>query len=354
MKRFTALATALALSLGAAACGGNDGDEKNVSGADSEKPSLAESTKGGPEAGKLVFAHSAVPQIVKLPQTLALEQLEQQGYEVDQQYLQTTTDSINAVLRGSATIGNTAPANFFAAVAGGADLVAIAGGGRPDYVFVGRQAVDSVCGNAKRLAINNPISTTDVLVRLEAAKCPNGGKDKEILTVALTPNRIKALLADQIDATPVQLTTDPLIKRQYQGKLKVLSNAAEDYPTTINTITFVKRSTLEQRPKAILDFLAAQKQVIEQAYADPSIFVKATKRLIDSVPAPDVEPSVKLYLDSEVFPRDGGLAPKLVRDTYQQLRDTGLLKKDLDPEEYVDRRFLETIYGSGGDARNGT
>lgn len=353
MKRFTAVATALALALGVAACGGDSGDDNGSAGS-GEETSLAQSTKGGPEAGKLVFAHSAVPQIVKLPQTLALEEMEKQGYEVEQQYLQTTTDSINAVLRGSATIGNTAPANFFAAVAGGADLVAIAGGGRPDYIFVGRQSVDAVCGNAKRLAINNPISTTDVLVRLEAAKCPGGGKDKEILTVALTPNRIKALLADQIDATPVQLTTAPLIEREHKGKLKVLSNAAEDYPTMINTITFVKRSTLEERPKAIIDFLTAQKEVIEAAYADPSIFVEATNRIVESVPKPDVEPSVQLYLDSEVFPRDGGLSPQLVRDTYQQLRDTGLLKKDLDPEQFVDRQFIEAIYGSGGDEGNGS
>lgn len=237
-------------------------------------------------------------------------------------------------------MGNSAPANFFAAVATGADLVAIAGGGRMDYQTVSRPPIKDFCADAKRVAINNPISATDLVMRLEVEPCPDG---KQILSINLTPTRIKALLADQIDATPVQLTTPPLVEREYAGKLNLLENLAEKYPDTIGTVTFVKRSTLEERPKAIQDFVAAQDAVIEQAYEDPATLEAAAKRIVKALPAPDVAASIDLYLKSEVFPRDGGLGADQVKVTYDQLRKTDLLKEDLDPERFVDRSFVERV-----------
>lgn len=350
----TVLLAGLVASMLLIACGGSpNGSDAGATKTSPTATATASTapTKGGADAGEVVFAHSAsITQIVKLPQTLAVQEMAKEGYKVKQQYLATTTDSINAVIRGSATLGNTAPANFFAAVSNGADIVAIAGGGRPDYEVVGRPGVNDICKDAQRVAINNPVSTTDLVMRLYVAECPGGGKDKQILAVPLTPNRINALLANQIDVAPVQLFTVPLINRKYQGKLTLISNVAETYPNQISTLTFVKRSTLEARPKAIYDFVKAQQKVIEAGYADPQTLVDATKELVPSVPAVDAKAAIELYLKAQVFPRDGGISAQGFKTTYDQLRSTGLLKgdKEIDPEKFVDRSFIDLLSGLSG------
>lgn len=344
MKRVVLLLLTGVVALAVAACGSDDssGDAEATTEATTEK---AVAQEGGPDAGEIVFAHSAsIPQVVKLPQTLAVEAMEKIGYSTKQEYMQTTTDSINAVLRGTATFGNTAPANFFSAVAEGADIVAIAGGGSPDFVMLGTSEIDTIC-DAKKLAINNPVSTTDALVKTELADC-GGVRDREILTIALTPNRINAMNGGQVDATPVQLVSVPLVEREYADSIKVLENLAKKYPEIISTLTFVKRSTLEERPQALLDFVAAQQQVIEDIYDDPNVLVEATKRIVDSVSPEDAEPAAQLYVDAKVFPLDGGLNAEHLAATIAQLEEAGTIEGGVDPEEYVDRRFIDEVIGA--------
>ena len=323
----------LALALTAAACGGGDDTPSGQSAQPADTQTVPD--RGGPDAGRVVFAHSAgVPQIVKLPQSMAVAELAKRGYTVSEEHFQTTTDSIQAVIRGDALLGNTAPANFFSAVAEGADLVAVVGGGRPDYHMMARAGVTDVC-SARRVGINNPISTTDQLVRMEIAKCRNA--TPQILSVALTPNRVQALLANELDAAPAQFSSVPQIERDFPGRITFLSNMAKDYADIINTITFVKRDTLEQRPRMVYDFVQSQLQVVRAAYLNPADMTAFASGSIKSVAAGDMAAAVNEYLENEVFPKDGGLSEKEVAATYKSLKDTKLLDADFNPERYVDR-----------------
>ena len=323
----------LALALTAAACGGGDDTPSGQTAQPADTQTVPD--RGGPDAGRVVFAHSAgVPQIVKLPQSMAVAELAKRGYTVSEEHFQTTTDSIQAVIRGDALLGNTAPANFFSAVAEGADLVAVVGGGRPDYHMMARAGVTDVC-SARRVGINNPISTTDQLVRMEIAKCRNA--TPQILSVALTPNRVQALLANELDAAPAQFSSVPQIERDFPGRISFLSNMAKDYADIINTITFVKRDTLEQRPRMVYDFVQSQLQVVRAAYQNPADMTAFASGSIKSVAAGDMAAAVNEYLENEVFPKDGGLSEKEVAATYKSLRDTKLLDADFNPERYVDR-----------------
>ena len=326
----------LALALTAAACGGGDDTPSAQTNQPTDTQTVPE--RGGPDAGRVVFAHSAgVPQIVKLPQSMAVAELTKRGYTVSEEHFQTTTDSIQAVIRGDALLGNTAPANFFSAVAEGADLVAVVGGGRPDYHMMARAGVTDVC-SARRVGINNPISTTDQLVRMEIAKCRNASP--QILSVALTPNRVQALLANELDAAPAQFSSVPQIERDFSGRITFLSNMARDYADIINTITFVKRDTLEQRPRLVYDFVQSQLQVVRAAYRNPAEMTAFASGSIKSVAAGDMAAAVNEYLENEVFPKDGGLSEKEVGATYKSLIDTKLLEANFNPERYVDRTNL--------------
>ena len=327
----------LALAVLTAACGGGDDSPAGQAGPAADSETVPE--KGGPDGGKVVFAHSAgVPQIVKLPQSMAVVELGRMGYQVSEEHFQTTTDSIQAVIRGDALLGNSAPANFFSAVAEGADLVAVVGGGRPDYHMMARTGVPDVC-SARRVGINNPISTTDQLVRMEIAKCKNTS-DQQILSVALTPNRVQALLANELDAAPAQFSSVPQIERDFPGRIVFLSNMAKDYSSIINTITFVKRSTLAERPRLVYDFVRSQLQVVRAAYANPAEMTSFASASIKSVAAGDMAAAVTEYLENEVFPKDGGLSKDEVTATYTSLVDTDLLDAAFDPEKYVDRNNL--------------
>ena len=326
----------LALALTAAACGGGDDTPSGQTSQPADTQTVPD--RGGADAGRVVFAHSAgVPQIVKLPQSMAVAELAKRGYTVSEEHFQTTTDSIQAVIRGDALLGNTAPANFFSAVAEGADLVAVVGGGRPDYHMMARSGVTDVC-SARRVGINNPISTTDQLVRMEIAKCRNASP--QILSVALTPNRVQALLANELDAAPAQFSSVPQIERDFPGRITFLSNMATDYPDIISTITFVKRDTLQQRPRLVYDFVQSQLQVVRAAYQNAAEMTAFASGSIKSVAAGDMAAAVNEYLENEVFPKDGGLSEKEVAATYKSLIDTKLLDASFDPERYVDRTNL--------------
>ncbi|HWI04483.1 MAG TPA: hypothetical protein VNT52_11785 [Acidimicrobiales bacterium] len=336
-KQFRVFAgVSLALALTATACGGGDDTPAGQTAQPADTQTVPE--RGGPDGGRVVFAHSAgVPQIVKLPQSMAVAELTKRGYTVSEEHFQTTTDSIQAVIRGDAVLGNTAPANFFSAVAEGADLVAVIGGGRPDYHMMARTGVTDVC-SARRVGINNPISTTDQLVRMEIAKCRNA--NPQILSVALTPNRVQALVANELDAAPAQFSSVPQIERDFAGRITFLSNMAKDYADIINTITFVKRDTLEQRPRLVYDFVQSQLQVVRAAYQSPTDMTSFASGSIRSVTAGDMAAAVNVYLQNEVFPKDGGLSEREVAATYKSLRDTKLLDADFDPERFVNRTNL--------------
>lgn len=327
----------LTLALTAAACGGGDDTPSAQTNQPADTQTVPE--RGGPDAGRVVFAHSAgVPQIVKLPQSMAVAELAKRGYTVAEEHFQTTTDSIQAVIRGDALLGNTAPANFFSAVAEGADLVAVIGGGRPDYHMMARSGVNDFC-SARRVGINNPISTTDQLVRMEIAKCRNTPAP-QILSVALTPNRVQALIANELDAAPAQFSSVPQIERDFPGRISFLSNMAKDYADIISTITFVKRDTLERRPRLVYDFVQSQLQVVRAAYQNATEMTTFASASIKSVTAGDMSAAVNEYLKYEVFPKDGGLSEKEVAATYRSLVDTKMLDASFDPEKFVNRTNL--------------
>jgi ABC-type nitrate/sulfonate/bicarbonate transport system substrate-binding protein len=132
-------------------------------------------------------------------------------------------------------------------------------------------------------------------------------------------------------------TNDPLQSKLIkQGKARILFRSMDYIKETANADAFAMADYLEKNPETVRKYLRAMKEATAYIYQNPdeaiAIYSKATKTELDIARisfnnlAPDA-----MY----IYPRMAGL-----NYVNKSLEERGIIKKAIDLDKFVDRRFL--------------
>ncbi|WP_053204410.1 ABC transporter substrate-binding protein [Jiangella muralis] len=275
------------------------------------------------DKGSLTIAFSnAVPQVEKVPTILAAEQLEEEGYEVELVWLQSSEDPVQAVVRGDAQIGTANTSTIFGATAQGAPVKAIAAQNKPAYAMVVPVGVTSPEGlDGLKVGIHAQVSSTALYTNLLLKDHPE--VKPNTLVVPGSANRIQALIAGELDASVVQLSDLQVLEEKAPGKFHVLLDYAAEMGDIIDSAIFTSDSFLDENPEAVQDFLDALLTQQQRIKDDPQVLVDGIVANVPDVTEEQAKGFADTYLSSNVWPEDGNFTDDSIATTLDAIKQYG-------------------------------
>jgi len=339
--------SALALSglFVVAACGGAEATPAPTqTAAPTEAPSdgsPAPSEMPGTKEFKIAFTS---PGLSTSPFLAAIDALEDQGYKIDITILDASELLAEGVASGEFAFASGANNGILAAVSKGANLKAITARVANEWTLYARNDITQ-CSDlgGKRVAIHSQGAVSTAMVRNYIAEnCP--GTEPEYVVIEGSPNRVAALLADQIDASPVELGDSIQIDAQAGDRFSLLTSFAEDLPNLQTTSVYVNGNFARENPATVVAVIRA---ILDQHAAidgDPAYLRSIAEEFVpDAIDAGTIDAATKRYVDLKMFPVDGGITPEKMQYTAEFFGPdgTGATDSVIPLVQWTDFTFLE-------------
>ena len=329
------LAVGAALLL--AACGGGSQVEKSKSG-------LTEVHYGLPTASYFITT-------VGVQFALQNGYFRDEGLDVKVTPLPGATTAIRSMLSGEQQIVNTGGDTAFLSWQNGAPIKIIDSPiAKGTDVLITRSEIKSIKDLAgKRFAISDPGSTAEVLGKLLLRR--NGVDPGSVQFVALgsPADRIRALLAGQVDATAATtLVLEPVIKAVQEGKVNVLTSFAKEFPDIPLSYNITTDRFIQQNPDVLVKFLRAEIKGYRWAQENPEEAAKIAVKYIKETSLEVLTQGTKGMSELGVYGVDGGITEEGVTKTQKALQDLGTLKEAVKPTDVANFQLVRQALGSPG------
>lgn len=169
-----------------------------------------------------------------------------------------------------------------------------------------------------------------------AENCPDSVKPK-IVYIEGSPNRFQGLMANQLDATMLELddTLDLPAARFY-----VMVNFAEELPEIQANTVYANDTFLKEHPEVAVNLLREMSALAKEIKAKPSLMSDLIKKYQPTL-AKRADEIAKVYVDYDLFAVDGSMVMKDVTKTISLYEVGGEIKPGLKAKEIADRQYLE-------------
>jgi NitT/TauT family transport system substrate-binding protein len=196
--------------------------------------------------------------------------------------------------------------------------------------------------DGRRLAQHSEASVSKAMSDAYIAEtCPS--TKPQVLIIPNSRNRAAALLAGEIDATPLKLADFMQLEREAPGRFHTLTNFSEDLPDLKIIGLYVNRKFAEEHPAAVKDLVRALLTVHRQIKEDPEILIEAEGRYIESY-SPDLLPQItQAHLDINSWDANGGMTEDGVEYSLQFFVNAGKLEPGLTVADVAELSFLEEV-----------
>jgi NitT/TauT family transport system substrate-binding protein len=293
---------------------------------------------------KLRVAYQTQLDFGDLPSVMANDLLADMGYAVLPTFYAEGNLAIAALAEDQADIGVGNVGAYWNAVGQGAGILTVMAESRNPW-SLGSVADVVECADmeGKRYAIHAEGTSSQAMGDAYFANtCPDM-KVAERLIIAGSENRAAALVAGQIDATPLELADVVNLQVAYPGQFNVLANFGEDLPQLMTAAIFVRSDFAVENPQAVRDYITALLTVHRQIADDPSLLNAAATQwlLIDEAVLPAL---VDAHIERDFWPVNGGdLSDEGVQYTLDFNKIEGLA-----PADVVDASFLNDVLAEIG------
>lgn len=322
-KTISSVAGAAVVLMALAGCANASGD--SGSGDDAASKTLTLGLEGPWAASYTVLA-------------LAEDALKEEGYTIEETLFDTPETLSQAVATGQVNIGVTSSGTVFSAVDAGAPVKAFLGLNRPDYVMVAKAGLDSCESlDGKRLAIHSREGTTGTLTgKWISEVCPD--TEPNMLIVPGTENRIAGLIADQIDALPVDLIASMQLTKQYPDTYTLIDGYGD--PDIMAAYFYAQSDYLEKNSEAAQDFTDAYLDALDDVKADPTAAKERLAELLPDIDKTIAEDLVQYWVDNDMWAAAEGVQDDMVSSTIDLFAQTTPYENITEPSDVVTDEFV--------------
>lgn len=343
-KRHLAGVALLTCGLVVAACGGAASPSPSPSPPPSAAPSVQPSPTPTPLPGTKEFkvAFTSIG-LSSAPFLAALDALRGQGYTIETPELAESELVTQGVASGDFAFGSGANNSTMTAVAKGANLKLVVARVNNEWTLYARNDITSCAGLAgKRLAIHSEGAVSTAMVKnYISTVCP--GTEPNYVVIPGSPNRLAALLADQIDASPLELTDSITVDAQASDRFHLLASFANDLPNLQTTSIYVNGDFAARNPGTVLAVVKAVLEQFRKIDGNPDYLKEVAQKYAGSAIDPNtIDAAAKKYVELKMFPVNGGLTEENLRYTAEFFgpNGTGSVDRVLDVQEFADLSFL--------------
>ena len=194
--------------------------------------------------------------------------------------------------------------------------------------------------DGKRLAIHSEGSPATFMTRdwIENT-CP--GISPEYIILPGSENRFAALLAGEIDASPIELSDAIALEAEGGDRFKRQASFAEELPDLTPTPVYANSEWAEANPDTLSAFLAALIEQQRRFNEDPEYFKQTVLETLDGVNEDTVDEVIAAYVDLEMYDPTGGLTDEQQQYTIDFVTTAGGIEPGLTPDQAYDRSYLD-------------
>jgi NitT/TauT family transport system substrate-binding protein len=202
------------------------------------------------------------------------------------------------------------------------------------FAVVSRPEIRSIQElRGKKIAISSPGSLTDFLTRYVLKNKGLEPGQFSLLSIGGVSTRFAALLSGGVDAS---LISAAYFSRAKEAKLNLLLTLSEVIPEWPLSVICVREEMLSQREPEFRIFLKAYRHATERLKLNRQEAIQALRkglRFDDKTAAEAYDAYVKS------FPADGHVAEKGMELMFEQMLESGTLKRKLSPSDIIDYRY---------------
>src|SRR5579884_1420831 len=327
-----------ALALLLAACGGGAAPASSPAAAPSSaaaKPSAAAAAgaSAGPKPA-IKFAYSS-PGFSYIPMMMAQDAMRTQGYTVDTANFNQPELAVQAIAQNETQFSSGSTYTVMQAIQKGAKIKLIADRNANEWTITSAAAVGS-CGdlNGKKVGISSEgaVSTAMLNVWMQQ-KCPQAKPN--ILVIADSEQRATAMLAGQLDASPLQLDSQVTLFKKAAGKFHTLADFSKELPDLDTSAIYVSDDFLAKNRPAVVDFVTELIKANRAVAANPQLLKEGmTKYKLAGDEA--IDDIIKAYLGINAFDKNGGVTEQRINYSIDFFTKAGQLKPGLTVKDVAD------------------
>ena len=292
------------------------------------------------------------PGLSTAPFLAALDAMRAQGYTIDTPVIESSELLTQGVAGGQFAFGSGANNSVLAAIEAGANLKAITSRVNNEWVLYARSATIKTCADlgGKKLAIHSEGAVSTAMVKnYIATNCP--GTEPQYVVVPGSPNRLAALLADQIDASPLELGDSITIDTKASDRFSLLATFAEGLPELQTTSIYVNGDFATNNPGTVLALVKAVITEYRRVGGDAALLqADAEKYTSNSIDESTIGAATKKYVELKMFPANGGITKENMDYTAKFFgpSGTGSVKTDFTLDQWVDLSFQDAVLAELG------
>lgn len=296
-------------------------------------------TAAEPKSGSARFGFSNWS-MAYTPTAIAIDRLNGMGYEIEAIELGSNANQLQAATAGEIDI--TGLFQMIDAIESGFETTFFMGAISNEFIMVGRAGLDSCESlDGQRVGIQSEASFVGQLaLQWFDRECPEA--QPEILVIEGSENRVAALLQDQLDASPISLEDFALLENERPGDFVITENFVESFPI-LRAAFAAPPEWIAENEELVTDWISVHLDVYEEIYADSSVLLEKAEELLPEVD-PELLPEIaELYIENEIWYRDGDLTDESVQESIDFFDATANYENVTGPEDIVDRTYLDEV-----------
>ena len=320
----------------------------------SAKPSAAASAaaaaslaaSGGAKPA-IKFSNSSTPAFSYIPLLMAQDALRSMGYKVDNVTFNESEVSVEAVNKNEAQLGSGSTYTVMQAIQKGGKMKLIGDRNSNEWAIAAINAItDCNTLNGKRLAIHSEgaVSTAMVNAWLQD-KCPQAKPN--ILVIPGSDKRAAAILANQIDATPIELADWIDLQKKAPGRFHLLADLAHDLPKLDSSAMYVNNDFLAKNRPALVDFVTELIKADRAVLANPDLLKQANKKY-NLGNDDSIDEIIKGYLSINGFDKNGGFDADKMAYSIDFFTKANQLKPGVKVEDVADVSIINEVLAKLG------
>jgi ABC-type nitrate/sulfonate/bicarbonate transport system substrate-binding protein len=238
----------------------------------------------------------------------ALEAMRGQGYTIDAPIIENAELVTQGVASGQFAFGSAGNNNVLTAIEAGANLKVIMARVNNEWTMYAKNSIVTCADlTGHKLAIHSEGGVSTAMVKnYVATNCP--GTTPEYIILPGSDVRVKALLANQIEASPLELGDALTIDAQASDRYHQLSNFSADLPNLQTSSIYVNGDWAKANPGTVIAMVKAVLEQNRKIDGNPAYLQQICEQFVpDTINKDTIAAAAKKYTDLDMFPVNGGV-----------------------------------------------
>jgi ABC-type nitrate/sulfonate/bicarbonate transport system substrate-binding protein len=284
--------------------------------------------------------------MAQLPTLMAVERLNEMGYEIEWIEFEGSDSELAAVAAGELDMTAAGMAQQLAAMDAGLDHRFFLGRYVNEFIFVASNDIQSCEDLAGQpVGLHSRTGTSGTLTQIWVSE--NCGVEPDYIIIEGSENQLIALLQGQIAAASIDLQNAEALLHEAPDDFHVLASHARDLPVYGGTYS-APPEFLAENEGMILDFIRVHLDVWDEIYENPDILLERAQQELPQVDAEILPALVDSYLEFEIFPRDGGLDQENTELSMEIFGQNEPYQNISEYSDVADRSYLDRVLEERG------